>query len=306
MRLALWMGLAGLVALGCGKSSSPSEPGATGASASPSVPPPPMPSVAPAGSAATSAEPTCRALRVEGDAKVAGVPVSSGATLDGAEWLELAAGASLTLKHTTSGRELAVSGPALLRPCRRGREQLLLARGKVQAGAGMGARPGAEVLIATPIAAVRYADAEYSLALDEKRLAIELRAGQVELDASPTAPAAVTRAIKSPLRGAEKLSLALGKPSPTEAMARCKEAAEAAEASARAVGDKTSSTPLGERAQAHVKARRTARSACTIAAATTGLVADPESRAGLWAEAVRWEGLWETIPRRGIAQAPEK
>jgi hypothetical protein len=89
-------------------------------------------------------------------------------------------------------------------------------------------------------------------------------------------------------------------------MARCKEAAEAAEATARRVGDRSAPEPLGERAQAHVRARRAARASCTIAAAATGLVADPAARAGLWAEAARWEGLWETIPRRGRAQAPEK
>jgi hypothetical protein len=35
-------------------------------------------------------------------------------------------------------------------------------------------------------------------------------------------------------------------------------------------------------------------------------VADPAAAAGLWAEAARWEGLWETIPRPTRAQAPEK
>jgi multidrug resistance efflux pump len=89
-------------------------------------------------------------------------------------------------------------------------------------------------------------------------------------------------------------------------MARCQAAAEAAESTARRVGDRNATEPLGERAQAHVRARKTARAACTIAASATGLVADSNARAGLWAEAVRWEGLWETIPRPRLVQPAEK
>jgi len=245
-------------------------------------------------------EPTCRALRVEGEAKVGDVPLVSGALVDGSEWVSLGKGASLTLKQSNSGREIALAGPALFRACRRGREQVLLAKGKVMAGTGMGARPGAEVLIATPVGGVRYADADFSLTLDDKKLSVEVRAGQVELDSAGLKP------LKSPLHAKDKLSVALGKPDAVALMARCKEAAEAAEATARKVGDRSSPEPLGERAQAHVRARKAARSACTIAAAATGLVADPVASAGLWAEAARWEGLWETIPRRGRSQAPEK
>jgi hypothetical protein len=249
--------------------------------------------------------PTCRALRVEGEATVGAAPLASGAEVDGSEWVTLAKGASVTLKHAASGREIALAGPALFRACRRGREQVLLAQGKVTVGSGMGARPGAEVLIATPVAGVRYGDAEFSLVLDEKRLTVEVRSGQVDVDPA-LPPAAGAKPPKSPLHAKDKLSVPLGKPDVPDLMARCRAAAEAAESSARRVGDKTAPEPLGERAQVHVRARRTARAACTIAAAATGLVADPSTAAGLWAEAARWEGLWETIPRPSGAQAPEK
>src|SRR3954468_12852337 len=72
-------------------------------------------------------EPTCRALRVEGEAMIGQVPLVSGALVDGSEWVTLGKGASLTLKHSSSGREFALGGPALFRACRRGREQVLLA-----------------------------------------------------------------------------------------------------------------------------------------------------------------------------------
>jgi hypothetical protein len=98
----------------------------------------------------------------------------------------------------------------------------------------------------------------------------------------------------------------LGKPDAAQLLERCKAAAEQAEATARRVGDRDAPEPLGERAQANVRARKAARSACTVAAAATGLVADPAESAGLWAEAARWEGLWESVPRRGRVETPEK
>jgi hypothetical protein len=297
------------LSLGCGKGVSQQR--APGSSATPE--PSGAASSAPAlvasdGSAALPAlraplppPPICRALRVVGDAKVGDAALVSGAELDGSEWVALAAGASVALKHALSGRELLVKGPALFRACRRGREQLLLAKGSVVTAAGMGSRPGAEVLIATPVAGIRYGDAELTLLLDAQKLSIRVRTGQVEVD-----PGASTQPVKSPISSQRELRIPLGKPDPARLMARCKEAAEAAEASARRVVDKSALEPLGERAKAHVQARKAARAACTIAAAATGLVADPVARAGLWAEAVRWEGLWESIPRPGPAQAPEK
>ncbi|HVY24971.1 MAG TPA: hypothetical protein VHB79_00415 [Polyangiaceae bacterium] len=249
----------------------------------------------------------CRAIRVEGEVRQGDMPLSSGAEIAGADWITLGKGASFTLKHSSSGRELSFAGPARLRACSRGREQVLLARGKLEVGSGLGARPGAEVLVATPIAAVRYADADLVLALDDQKLEVTLRAGQAEVD--PALPQQT--GVKSPLRGKDQLRLRFppGKVDPAGLMARCKEAAEAAEASARHVRDKTAAEPLGQRAQANVRARRTARAACSIAAAATGLVADPAASAGLWAEAQRWEGLWESIPGPPVVtpgSGPEK
>lgn len=301
------LGLAWL-ALGCGKS--PGNQPSVGSAAPPASAAPSAalaPTVPEPSAAAPLREPTCRALRVEGEATLGSSAVTSGAELDGSDWVTLGKGASLTLKHASSGREIALAGPARFRACRRGREQVLLARGKVIVGNGMGSRPGAEVVIATPVAGVRYGDGDFTLTLDEKRLSIEVRAGQLEVDPAwaPDTQGA-PKPPKSPLRAKDKLAIPLGKPDVAALMSRCQQAAEAAEASARKVGDKNAPEPLGERAQAHVKSRKLARTTCTIAAAATGLVADPTAAAGLWAEAARWEGLWETIPRPVRAQAPEK
>ncbi|HEY6077727.1 MAG TPA: hypothetical protein VIW29_02940, partial [Polyangiaceae bacterium] len=248
-----------------------------------------------------AATPACRALRVTGEAKLGDAPLASGALLDGGDWITLAPGGAVALKHTQSGRELIVSGPAMFRACRRGREQLLLTSGTVTVGAGMGSRPGAEVLMAMPVGSLRYADAEFTLVLDAKKLSVAVRAGQVEMDAAlPSKP------LKSPLRARDKLQVAVGKQELESLLRRCQELAEAAATSARLVADRGASESLGERARANVAARKAARSACTIAASATGLVADPTARAAYWAEAERWEGLWESIPSRRPSQAPEK
>lgn len=313
-RLA-WVAAAGVLAAwlpDCSKASNERQaPLSASASAAASIVVAPLPASAGVSASAAPLAPLpplatrgamCRAIRVEGEVRQGDMPLSSGAEIEGADWITLGKGASFTLKHSSSGRELSFAGPARLRACSRGREQVLLARGKLEVGSGLGARPGAEVLVATPIAAVRYADAELALALDEQKLEVALRAGQAEVD--PAWPQQT--GVKTPLRGKDKLRLPVGKPDPAGLMARCKEAAEAAEASARHVRDKTAAEPLGQRAQANVRARRSARAACSIAAAATGLVADPAASAGLWAEALRWEALWESIPAAQSGSGPEK
>lgn len=238
---------------------------------------------------------------MSGEAKLGEEPLRVGTLLDGEAWVSLAKDAAASLKHTASGREFLVEGPARFRACRRGREQLLLASGSVTVGGGMGSRPGAEVLIATPIAAARYGDAAFTLSVDDKKLAISVKTGRLELDSPLPNPR-----WKSPLSGKDSVRIPLGKNAPEALMRVCQEAAQAAEASARHVADRAAAEPLGERAQQYVKARKKARVACTVAATATGLVADPNASAGLWAEAVRWEGLWEIIPRGGLTQAPGK
>jgi hypothetical protein len=304
-RARFWLVLLCVVCVACGrKNSGHAVPSASLANSAtlPSLAaqPSPPPSALPARASA----PVCRAIRLSGVATAGERSLAAGDVLDGESWVSLEKGANMALKHSTTGRELSISGPARFRACRRGREQLLLARGSVSAASGMGSRPGAEVLIATPIAGVHYGDAEYKLDLDDQKLNLTVRVGHVGVDLEPAPPP--DKGHKKTLSAKDKLSLPLGKPDPKALMASCQAAAEAAQASARRVGERNAREPLGERAQAHVKARRAARSACAVAAAATGLVADPVASAGLWAEAMHWEGLWESIPGRGRAQGPEK
>jgi hypothetical protein len=237
-----------------------------------------------------------------GDVRLGDVPVKSGSVVEDSNFLELAAGASLTLKHSSSGREFALSGPARVRACGSGREQLLLARGRLDVAGSLGSRPGAEVLIATPALAVTYADADFSLSLDDKRLRIQVRAGQVEVHAAKP-----TQKLKPVLRARDELVVALPQTDFSSFAKPCEIAAEAAKAAAERVADASSREPLGQRAQAHARARRRARIACAISASATGLVADPSKSVGLWAEVEHWEASWaSTPPRARSAQGAEK
>jgi hypothetical protein len=109
MSRAIRLGVVALT-LSCSKSSDKPAPAAV-----PSESVAAIESTAAPASAAPKAPPPaafCRALRVTGAAKVGDAELASGGELDGSAWVTLAAGASLTLKHSVTGRELAVSGPA--------------------------------------------------------------------------------------------------------------------------------------------------------------------------------------------------
>ena len=203
-----------LFALGCGKGAAQSREqrgGAPAPSESAAGPgPPPPPRRAPRRRRSLQIRPAARCAS-KARPRSATLALASGAQLDGSEWVSLAKGASLTLKHTDSGRELALAGPALFRACRRGREQVLLAKGKVTVGSGMGSRPGAEVLIATPLGGVRYGDADFTLTLTDKQLSVEVRAGQVDVDSAQDAQSVA----KAPARCTAETSCRCRSASPT-------------------------------------------------------------------------------------------
>src|SRR6187551_1830727 len=132
----------------------------------------------PAVSRTMHAKPGCRALVVTGVATVDGAPLATSSLLDGAHWVELAAGASVALRHTQTTREFKLIGPGHALPCRDGAEQILLADGQLSTSANLGVRPGAEVLIATPEAVVRYGDAALDLEFGSKGLRVRVKQGE--------------------------------------------------------------------------------------------------------------------------------
>ncbi|MEI9949143.1 MAG: hypothetical protein WDO74_09215 [Pseudomonadota bacterium] len=243
------------------------------------------------------AKPACRALAVTGLATVDGAPLASTALLDGAHWVELAAGASLALRHTRTSREFRLIGPGHALPCRDGLEQILLADGRLSTSANLGVRPGAEVLIATPEGVVHYGDAALDLEFGEKGLRVRVKQGEawVEPEERGKPP------FKNPVRSGTQASLPRTHSKAQSLVDACQGAAETAQASARRVlsGEGTGSDSLGARAAAHMRERAKARAACAIAATAAFAASDPADRQSLSAAVVRADELWQRVPRTG-------
>ncbi|HEY4159117.1 MAG TPA: hypothetical protein VGM29_13505 [Polyangiaceae bacterium] len=244
--------------------------------------------------------PGCRAIAVKGLVTLGDAAVITGSLLDGERWLTLASGARLSIKHTLSGRELELQGPATAMVCRHGSEQILLSAGQVATASGMGARPGAEVLIATPLGTIRYGDAALDADVGPKGLRINVKQGEVWLEPEALGSPPFTNPLHPPKGRAALTTHAIDT---QKLLADCEAAAKRAEAGARNVVAPTPDAgALGDRVAEHVKERGQARAACSIAAAAAGLVTDPAERQNIWAAVTRWDGLWQSVPRTPSAQ----
>jgi hypothetical protein len=230
-----------------------------------------------------------------------GDALKPGTLLKDANWVELRRGARFTIRHAGSARELSFEGPGRAVVCRNGEEQVLLAEGRVSTSAGPGARPGAEVLIATPWGLVRYGDATLEVRTSGRQTEVSSRAGEAWLE--PAAGAT----LRGPLKLVPGKKATFNGPpavTPVSLVAACAQAASAAKDSAQALLEPGASTAadagsLGARAAAQVRDRRKARYACAIAAASIGQLKDPADRDRLGTELERSERLWKTMPRRG-------
>ena len=128
-------------------------------------------------------------MAVSGPAHLgSGHPLTQGERLAGNDSIELEAGSQLHFKHTSSGREWTVRGPARLVPCVEGEEEIILALGSLRAELGAGVRPGAEVLVGTPFGTVRYAHAQAEVVVSERALELTASAGEVWLEGAEPAP----------------------------------------------------------------------------------------------------------------------
>ena len=233
-------------------------------------------------------------MRVDGEVTLAGSgkAVSKDDALDGRAWIQLGDGAKVALRHTRSARELAVYGPAMLLPCVAGEEQVLLARGRIETTSGLGARPGAEVTIATPLGSVQYADATLVVRATGRQLVVESKAGTASIQAA----SGTTLAGKAELLPKAKTTVT-GTAKPAGAVEACERAAQTAEDKGRLVLGAGDAGPLGERAAAHVAARGEARRACTIAAAAAAGAEEPE-RGRLLGRVEAADRRWKAVPSR--------
>lgn len=240
----------------------------------------------------------CRAIAVKGSVKVVGGKVvKDKAPIDGSRWLELGKGAELSVRHSLSAREFQLRGPARAVVCPSGEEQILLASGEVITTNGPGARPGAEALIATPLGTVGYGDARLVAKLDNRQLQVSVQSGDAWVTPAPGS----TRKGPERVDPKQKASLELSGELDTRKLVKlCHKAAEEAARRARAVmaGPRKAKDAgsLGERAAAHVRARKGARAACATAEAAAGRTSDPAELKRLWGELEQSEQLWRAIP----------
>jgi hypothetical protein len=228
------------------------------------------------------------------------------ARLETAGFIDLGAAARIVVKHARSGRELTVEGPARAELCRDGEEQVLLTSGRFKGTTGIGARPGAEVWVATPAGLIRYGDAELSVQVDGKKAVVSVTSGDawVEPARGSTLKGAthvVAKSTASLSRGAGATSAGL--------VSNCEEAAESAASAAQRVfagpsPDGGDAGSFGERAAAQVQARRAARAACASAGAALGQVTDQEEHKRLAARIDRADRLWRLVPPQKSGGGP--
>ncbi len=301
MHSTLVWGVLGLASLSaCSKSGNSNRP-APSASTIVNATPAPSASVRATVPHLVQVKPECRALAVTGKASVDGVPIAVGDLLDGEHWVLLQAGSSVALRDTLTSRELKLIGPGLELPCRHGAEQILIAEGRVSTSMALGVRPGAEVLIATPVGTVRYGDAALELEVGQKGLRLHVKAGDAWLEPESLGQPP----FKNPVHGPSQASLPPSKATPTELVEACKVAADTAAESARRVLEPATpqaAASLGARAAAHVRNRSAARAACSIAAAAAGSVSDPATRQSLWDSIAHADEVWQSVPHGVSAQ----
>jgi hypothetical protein len=289
-----WLGLSLASVSACQKSDRSEPPSIASASAAPSAAS--QASAPNTVSAPPPAKPGCRALAVTGLATVDGAPLATMALLDGAHWVELAAGASVALRHSASSREFRLIGPARALPCRDGSEQILLAGGQLSTTAILGVRPGAEVLIATPGGVVHYGDAALDLSFDAKGLRVRVKQGEAWVEPEEHGKPR----FKNPVRSGAEARLPSTQPNARALVDACQRTAETAQGSARRVlggAGSAGSDSLGARAATHMRERSKARNACAIAAAASFAESDPATRQSLSAAVVHADALWQSVPR---------
>ncbi|GAC1353708.1 MAG: hypothetical protein NVSMB47_06660 [Polyangiales bacterium] len=96
--------------------------------------------------------------------------------------LRIPEGGSMTIAMRKSGHEVAIRGPALLRPCTRDEpDVLLLASGEATTEASSPVRPGSEIFVATPSSVAVIARASLRLTVSASSTQWELTAGDATL-----------------------------------------------------------------------------------------------------------------------------
>jgi hypothetical protein len=247
--------------------------------------------------------PLCRVIAVR-PKKGAPADASSGArapavgtAFDGRDFLDLGDETEVALRHGTTTRELTLRGPGRFLPCFLGTETVLIATGTVKTTAGAGARAGAEVILATPLGALHFADAALEVRVGEREFDARVDTGGATLVLASgrknVADGGTPDLVLGP-KGRKRLS---GAVAAADLVSRCRETAGALGASPPAPAPSASSsrTHLGQWSVAQLKARQDTRWACAIARAAVGRLDGPE-RDRLWAEITASDPIWKALP----------
>jgi hypothetical protein len=263
LRLAFALTVAAFVALGCRSRTAPRP----AASESARAKPPPAPRPAPSAVAPKPAPVGCRVLAVKGAG--AGAP-SVGELLDGHAFFELPAGAELDVRHSQTTRELALRGPGRFRACPRGEELVIVTRGRVSTTSGPGARAGAEVQLATPFGVVHFGDAALHLDVTEQKVDLAVTQGFAVIDGRTKEDGPT----QTPVSGPRGQTTFRGRTDPKALVAGCVKSATGLPSPTPAA---SAPNALGQWAVERLKARQTARYACSRALSAVGLVEGPEA-----------------------------
>jgi hypothetical protein len=253
-------------------SSAPSvRPEATGPASKPSAAP--VPAHDDVGMRVLAPAKNCRAIDVKGRiVDDADHPITTSAALDRPVWLGMDRKAVLAVKDAETGRELIFTGPGRVRPCVSGEERFYLVRGDVRTTPGAGARPGAEVLVATPHGVVRYGDALLDVRVDAGAISVRVDMGDAWFEVPSADGSGITEEKIPAGKRLERKGLSVDVKA---LVGTCEATAKVAEERARVVlkpGPSEQTAPLGERAAEHMRARRSARFACALAGAALGTV----------------------------------
>ncbi|HMJ15961.1 MAG TPA: hypothetical protein VK524_31310 [Polyangiaceae bacterium] len=236
----------------------------------------------------------CRIIALEGEIELGGGKLKQGSWVDGQSFMTLSDAARVVVKHPSSARELTVTGPARVRLCAQGEEEVVLSKGTLRTTAGPGARPGAQVLVFTPLGWLRYGDADLEARVTERTVQVQVRAGDAWMEPAFGA----TRQGPDHVRPRAKAALRLGRvATPQAAVTACQEAAQAAARAAEIVlAAGQSPASLGQRAADQLRARQTARALCGSALAVLGNARDATPAKDLEERLKEADALWQKVP----------
>ncbi len=267
---------------------------------------------APEADAARSSAPPplpCRAIALEGrvsiepsgDAEAGAKPAELALQGDVPPgWLVLSEGTRLVVKDPRTARETTFHGPARLRACVGGSEEVWLAQGSFESAPGAGEVPGAEEWVVTPQATVRYAAAKVRVDVRPAGTTATMVAGVAFLWPPQKGP--ISEGWQRLGSGEARVAAGAGPSGGGRAsLERCVSLARRAQELAAGLLSAVGGSPDAGAVAEQVTTRRLARAACAVAKlrledAHGGAGGASADWAAPLAEVAEAEAAWRTLP----------